>query len=76
MGCVLKYNDPAVDGWQVDGTEIERVTDLATGCSEADAVIIVQPHSVYLDNDTAITESGTPVLDATGKFRGALVELL
>jgi UDP-N-acetyl-D-glucosamine dehydrogenase len=76
MGCVLQYNDPAVDGWQVDDVEIERVIDLAAGCAEADAVIIVQPHSVYLENAPAITESGTPVLDATGKFRGDLVELL
>jgi UDP-N-acetyl-D-glucosamine dehydrogenase len=76
MGCVLQYNDPSVDGWEIDGVEIERVIDLAAGSAAADAIIIVQPHSVYLNDPTAITESGTPVLDATGKFSGSLVELL
>ena len=76
MGCVLSYNDPAVGDWEVDGTSVERVTDLAAGCAEADAIIIVQPHSAYLDDPAVITESGTPVLDATGKFSGTLVELL
>ena len=76
MGCILQYNDPTVSDWEVDGTTIDRVTDLATGCADADAVIIVQAHSPYLDDPTVITESGTPVLDTTGKFRGASVELL
>ena len=76
MGCDLSYNDPSVDGWEIDGVAIPRVTDLARGCADADAIIIVQPHSAYLDNSTAITESDTPVLDSTGKFSGALVELL
>jgi nucleotide sugar dehydrogenase len=74
MGCVLQYNDPSVHNWQVGGVDVEEVTDLARGCAEADAVIIVQAHAPYLENAIAITGSGTPVLDATGKFSGANVE--
>ncbi len=76
MGCVLQYNDPSVQGWDIDGVPVQEVTDLATACAEADAVIIVQPHSIYLEQAAAITGSGTPVLDATGKFSGADVERL
>ena len=76
MGCILQYNDPSVGDWEVDGVAIERVIALAAGAAAADAIVIVQPHSVYLDDPNAITESGTPVLDTTGKFRGNLVELL
>jgi len=74
LGCVLQYNDPSVTNWQVDGIEVEEVNDLARGCADADAIIIVQAHKPYLEDSTVITESGTPVLDATGKFSGANVE--
>jgi UDP-N-acetyl-D-glucosamine dehydrogenase len=76
MGCLLQYNDPTVHNWQVGGADIEEVIDLTRGCADADAVIIVQAHAPYLENMTAITESGTPVLDATGRFSGVNVERL
>lgn len=74
MGCALQYNDPSVHNWEVDGNPIEEVTDLAQGCADADAIIIVQAHSQYLEQASAITEAGTVVLDATGKFSGTNVE--
>lgn len=76
MGCVLQYNDPSVANWDVDGTPIEQITDLARGVREADAVIIVQPHTLYLEHAATITDAGVPVLDTTGRFSGATVERL
>jgi UDP-N-acetyl-D-glucosamine dehydrogenase len=74
MGCTLQYNDPSVHNWEVDGNPIQEVTDLAQGCADADAIIIVQAHTPYLEQASAITGTGTVVLDATGKFSGANVE--
>jgi nucleotide sugar dehydrogenase len=74
MGCVLQYNDPSVHSWEIDGSPIEEVTDLSQGCADADAIIIVQAHAMYLEQASAITGAGTVVLDATGKFSGANVE--
>ena len=59
---------------EVDGNPVEEVTDLAQGCADADAIIIVQAHALYLEQTSVITEAGTVVLDATGKFSGTNVE--
>jgi nucleotide sugar dehydrogenase len=74
MGCELQYHDPSVHGWKVGDTDVTEVTDLSAACQAADAIIIVQAHTPYLANPEAITGSGTPVLDATGKFSGEFVE--
>jgi nucleotide sugar dehydrogenase len=76
MGVELQYHDPSVTGWTVDGVEIAEAGDLAAACAAADAVIIVQAHAPYLADPDAITGSGTPVLDATGKFSGENLERL
>ena len=76
MGVELQYHDPSVTGWTVDGIEIAEAGDLADACAAADAVIIVQAHAPYLADPDAITGSGTPVLDATGKFSGENLERL
>ncbi|MBW4032843.1 MAG: nucleotide sugar dehydrogenase [Acidobacteria bacterium] len=74
MGCELQYHDPSVHGWKVGDVDVSEVSDLAAACGAADAIVIVQAHAPYLQNPEAITGSGTPVLDATGKFRGDSVE--
>jgi UDP-N-acetyl-D-glucosamine dehydrogenase len=76
MGCILKYHDPYVADWTVDGLPVERVTDLEAALLEADAAIIVQAHSEYLGAAEAIGGSPAAILDATGKFSGAKVERL
>jgi nucleotide sugar dehydrogenase len=74
MGVELQYHDPSVHDWQIDGSPIPEAGDLAEACAAADAVVIVQAHAPYLEAADAITGSGTPVLDATGKFSGDTVE--
>jgi len=76
MGCILKYHDPYVSDWSVEGTSIERVTDLEAALLGTDAAIIVQAHSEYLDAAEAIGAASAAILDATGKFSGATVERL
>jgi len=74
MGCELQYHDPAVHGWSVDGVDVTEATDLEAACRAADAIVIVQAHAPYLATPAIITDAGTPVLDATGRFQGAQVE--
>ncbi|MBU1586707.1 MAG: nucleotide sugar dehydrogenase [Actinobacteria bacterium] len=76
MGCILKYHDPYVADWTVEGTAIERVTDLADALQGADAAIIVQAHSEYVSAADTIASTSAAVLDATGKFSGATLERL
>ena len=76
MGCILKYHDPFVDEWSVEGTPIERVTDLRGALKDSDAAIIVQAHSQYVEAADAIAEAKAAVLDTTGKFAGATLERL
>lgn len=76
MGCTLQYHDPYVREWAVDGTTVPGVQDIEQACREADAVIIVQAHRAYLENSDAIVSSGTPTLDATGRFSGATISRL
>ncbi len=76
LGCTLRYHDPYVENWVVNGVEIERVDDLIAGLAEADAVIVVQAHREYVDASNVIARTGTPILDTTGKFSGANVERL
>ncbi len=76
MGCILKYHDPYVADWTVEGTEIERVTDLDAALQSADAAIIVQAHSEYVAAGEAIGNAPAAILDATGKLSGGTVERL
>ena len=46
-GADVRYHDPYVDHWQVDGAEIGRADDLGNALSAADLVILLQPHSCY-----------------------------
>jgi UDP-N-acetyl-D-glucosamine dehydrogenase len=76
LGCKLQYHDPYAENWVVNGIEVDRVNDLTTGLSQADAVIIVQAHRAYVDASDVIARIDTPILDTTGKFSGTNVERL
>lgn len=76
MGAQLSYFDPFIFTWQVDGSEVPKKDSLRAALAEADAIIIVQPHSDFLDESDQISFSKTPILDTTGKFSGPKVERL
>jgi UDP-N-acetyl-D-mannosaminuronate dehydrogenase len=76
MGCTLKFHDPYVDDWIVDGKSVEKVDDVEAALAGADAAIIVQAHREYVSAADVIAASSAAVLDATGKFEGVNVERL
>jgi len=72
QGAVLSYHDPFVETWQV-GVEDERLelrscTDPYLAAEEADAVVLLQPHSVY-DLDR-LARCSRYVLDTRGVLNG------
>jgi nucleotide sugar dehydrogenase len=46
-GADVRYHDPFVERWQVDGEDIGRADDLAAAVRAADLVILLQRHSAY-----------------------------
>ncbi len=76
MGCVLRFHDPHIETWDVDGRPVEKISELSDAVSRADVVVIVQAHREYLDAASVITGSEIPTLDTTGKFSGPNIERL
>lgn len=76
MGAQLSFFDPFISAWHLDGIEIQKQENLDVALSEADALIMVQPHKVFLESADKISASTTPILDTTGKFSGLQVERL
>lgn len=73
MGCILKYHDPHVDEWTVEGVAVVRVDDIEAALAESDAAIVVQAHREYVDAAGAFAASSAAILDTTGKFAGESV---
>jgi len=74
-GADVRYHDPYVDHWQVDGAEIGRADDLGNALSAADLVILLQPHSCY--DPATLAGQARLLLDTRGVVpRAAHVEAL
>ncbi|MGQ7788407.1 nucleotide sugar dehydrogenase [Nesterenkonia sp. K-15-9-6] len=43
----VRFHDPYVESWHVDGGVLQRVPDLEEALVGADVVVILQPHGVY-----------------------------
>jgi len=76
LGCRLRYHDPYVEEWSVNGVRIDRVHELSEGLNNSDAAIVVQAHQEYIAQSDQFLATSTPVLDTTGKFSGPSVERL
>jgi len=63
-GADVRYHDPYVPAWQVDGQDIGRADDLETAISAADLVILLQPHGCY--DLAAIAGQARLLLDTRG----------
>ena len=63
-GADVRYHDPYVERWQVDGEDVGRADDLVTAVQAADLVILLQPHSSY-DLD-ALAGQARLLLDTRG----------
>jgi UDP-N-acetyl-D-glucosamine dehydrogenase len=74
LGADLRYHDPYVERWDLNGTAVPRADDPAAAAAASDLTVIVQPHRVY-DLDAIV--AGAPlVLDTRGKLEGDAVERL
>lgn len=74
MGADVRYNDPHVDEFRVDGDLVEAVDDLATAVSEADIVVLLQPHRLILEAD--VLGAARRIFDTSGVLDGPNVERL
>jgi UDP-N-acetyl-D-glucosamine dehydrogenase len=73
LGAHVRYHDPHVASWSVDGVPVERA-DLERDLPDADLVVLLQPHRDY-DLDV-IAKSARVVLDTRGRMAGDAVERL
>ncbi|WP_433172156.1 nucleotide sugar dehydrogenase [Actinoallomurus sp. CA-150999] len=63
-GARIRYVDPLVDEWSVDGVEVTRCADLDAALEGADLAILLQPHRAF-DLDL-ITARARLLLDTRG----------
>ncbi|GAA4639115.1 nucleotide sugar dehydrogenase [Actinoallomurus vinaceus] len=63
-GARIRYVDPLVDEWSVDGVEVTRCADLDAALEGTDLAILLQPHRAF-DLDL-ITAKARLVLDTRG----------
>jgi len=64
MGAEVRYHDPNVATWDVNGTELTSVTDLDEALASADLTLLVQNHKTY-DVD-ALAASAKRFFDTKG----------
>ena len=74
MVADVRYNDPHVDEFRVDGDLVEAADDLATAVSEADIVVLLQPHRLILEAD--VMGAARRIFDTSGVLDGPNVERL
>jgi len=73
-GARVRYHDPNVAEFLVDGVPVGGADDLLGALRTADAAVLLQDHSCYTAAD--LVAGGTPVLDTRGKHAGENVTLL
>ena len=74
QGAIVRFHDPMVAHWHVNGLTLDRVADLTAALSEADAVVLLQAHREY-DVD-ALAEASAAFLDTSGTARSDAAERL
>jgi nucleotide sugar dehydrogenase len=74
LGASIKYHDPYVPVWVVDGIELHPVQDPIESSAEADLTILLQPHSLYELSNLAL--KARRVFDTRGAMTGLEVDRL
>jgi nucleotide sugar dehydrogenase len=74
LGADLRFHDPHVESFTAGGQAVTPAPDLAAAMNDADLVILLQPHSAYME--TADFDRATMILDTRGKLTGANVARL
>lgn len=70
----VAFHDPYVDTWHLDSGSLARVQDFDAAISEADVVVVLQPHEPYDFED--IASKAKVVFDTRGTIAGEGVERL
>ncbi|WP_439565202.1 nucleotide sugar dehydrogenase [Microcella sp.] len=73
-GAEVSFHDPHVEAWRLNGDSVDRVADLDSAASRADAVVLLQAHHEY-DVDQ-IAERSAYLLDTRGISTTAKAERL
>jgi UDP-N-acetyl-D-glucosamine dehydrogenase len=74
LGAEVRFHDPYVPEWQVDGVAVPRVTDLEQALATSDLTILLQAHSAY---EGSMLADAQLLLDTRGRLRGsANIEVL
>lgn len=73
-GADVTYHDPHVSTWHLSSGDIDCVADLNAAAAKADLIIILQAHKAY--DLSALTTTGTAILDTRGSLRQPGVHLL
>ncbi|MDS1269731.1 nucleotide sugar dehydrogenase [Lipingzhangella sp. LS1_29] len=66
-GATLRYHDPYVPQWEVDGVAVPRAEKLEEALADADLTILVTEHSEY--RPETLTERARLLLDTRGTLR-------
>ena len=74
MGAEVRYFDPYVDNFVVEGREIGREVDLAAALHWSDLAVLVQAHTEIVDSESISV--ARRVLDTRGVLTGDNVERL
>ena len=74
MGAEVRFFDPPVDYFEVDGEKVERVGDLGAAVADADLAVLLQPHREFLLPGAL---DGAPrILDTSGRLVGDRIDRL
>ena len=74
LGADVRYHDPYVPEFEVDGTPLPSETDLDAGIGYADLVILLQPHDPIMGSSSL--PRAALILDTRGVLEGDNVERL
>tara|TARA_B100000700_G_scaffold302696_1_gene373301 strand:- start:10763 stop:12028 length:1266 start_codon:yes stop_codon:yes gene_type:complete len=74
MGAEVRFFDPYVDYFEVDGKKVERVDDLGAAVADTDLAVLLQPHREFLLPGAL---DGAPrILDTSGRLVGDRIDRL
>jgi UDP-N-acetyl-D-glucosamine dehydrogenase len=74
LGADLRFHDPYVTEWEIDGALVPRVDDHLVEVEAADLTVLLQAHVAY-DGDELVSRAAR-VFDTRGCLTGANVERL
>jgi nucleotide sugar dehydrogenase len=73
LGAEVRYHDPHVEDWTVDGKPVSAVIDLEDAVAVQDLVVLLQRHDEYDDD---LLRHCNVLFDATGTARDCSTEVL